>query len=125
MRIMVTGSRDWPNLGDVAMALAAASVEHDDDEITLISGACPTGADRQAEEVAARHKWTIERYPADWAQYGKRAGYLRNAAMDEAGADVCLAFIKDNSRGASMTLQLAQAAGIECRVYRRKSAGVR
>lgn len=117
MRILVTGSRDWPDVDMVEIGLITAATRADDD-ITLVSGACPTGADAQAERFALGWGWTVEQHPADWAQYGLRAGYLRNAEMVDAGADVCVAFIKHNSRGASMTLQLAQRAGIECQVYR-------
>lgn len=116
MRVLVTGSRDWPDADMVEIGLLTATRAGVD--VTLVSGACPTGADAQAERFALAWGWTIERHPADWAQYGPRAGYLRNADMVEAGADVCVAFIKHNSRGASMTLQLAQRAGIECQVYR-------
>jgi hypothetical protein len=118
MRILVTGSRDWPWPDSLAVNLMSAAAGTDDDEITLVSGACPTGADAQAEHVAERMGWTIERHPADWTTHGKRAGYLRNAAMVAAGADLCVAFIKDDSRGAAMTLQLAQRAGIPCQVHR-------
>lgn len=118
MRILVTGSRDWPDPAMVEIGLLTAATPVSDEYVTLVSGACPTGADAQAERFAAGLGWTIEQHPADWAQYGPRAGYLRNAEMVKAGADVCVAFIKHNSRGASMTLQLAQRAGIECQVYR-------
>ena len=42
----------------------------------------------------------IERYPADWDLYGKRAGYVRNTFMAELpGIYKCLAFQLDGSDG--------------------------
>lgn len=118
LRILVTGSRDWNSGYTIAMSLSAIAVEFDDAEITLVSGACPRGADRLAENCARGWGWTVERHPADWDTHGKRAGYLRNKAMVDAGADVCLAYIRDYSRGATMTAEMARAAGIRLHVYR-------
>lgn len=42
-----------------------------------------------------------------------RAGYYRNELMVSLGADLCLAFIADESRGASHCAQLAWEAGIK------------
>lgn len=115
MRVLVTGSRDWTN--ELAIRsrfmVAAGFVNLFGEGVTLISGACPTGADAIAERVAYQLGWKIERYPADWTRHGKRAGFVRNAYMvDECAPDLCFAFIKNGSKGASMTHALALKAGL-------------
>ena len=39
------------------------------------------GADQLADVIARGLGWTPEAHPADWARYGRAAGYRRNAAM--------------------------------------------
>lgn len=121
MRILITGSRDWSNKERIWDALSEQyhCWEHPAEECpegmkpwVIVSGACPTGADAMCEEYGRLHGWTVERHPADWEQFGKRAGYLRNKEMVDLGADVCLAFILDESKGATMTARLAEEAGI-------------
>lgn len=125
-RILVTGSRDWNDEGLIGAALFDAWCGLQK-PITLVHGACPTGADAIAErEWEAKSSGTddIERHPADWSQ-GRKAGPLRNQQMVDLGADLCLAFIgpctsprcdrKDEhaSHGATGCADLAEAAGIK------------
>lgn len=111
-RILITGSRTW----DAPDVIKRALFDHGRFGDTLVSGACPTGADAEAERY-----WQgfgpIERHPADWKAHGKRAGFVRNSEMVKLGADRCLAFIRDGSKGASMTADLAARAGIETIIY--------
>ena len=124
-RVLVTGSRDWDNDRLVWQAIASTVIENvpPPTPIVIVHGACPRGADAHAAAwahlVAAdgRRPVTEERHPADWDQHGKAAGFRRNAEMVALGADVCLAFIRNGSRGASHTAALAEQAGIPTRRY--------
>lgn len=107
-RILVTGSRSWVDVETIRAALAAAGCRG----AVLVSGACPRGADAIAEGIWTAWGMPVERHPADWQRLGKRAGFERNARMVALGADVCLAFVRAGSRGASHTVALAEAAGI-------------
>jgi hypothetical protein len=114
-RVLVTGSRDWPDDGTVEDTLNAWMRERMYGEATLVSGSCPTGADFYAERFWRTLRMPIERHPANWDLYGKAAGFRRNAEMVARGADVCFAFVLNESRGASHTADLAVKAGIEVR----------
>lgn len=114
-RVLVTGSRDWVD----RLAIERVMDRFDlllPRPITLVSGHCPTGADFIAEQHARALGWDIELYPADWETHGKRAGYLRNKEMVDAGADIVIAFILNASRGGLMTVKLAKEAGLPVRM---------
>lgn len=127
MRILITGSRDWANRHAIEMALWAAYwlKEQDISAVTMVHGACRTGADALAHRVALSTGMTVEPHPADWKQFGRRAGFVRNAEMVRLGADLCLAFIRPcsdprcprsgphGSHGATSCAELAERAGIK------------
>lgn len=121
-RILVTGSRDWDDWQALTRALFEAVTDYG--EVIVVHGKCPTGADAMADWVARNlmphlevAKVTVEPHPARWDELGKRAGFVRNAEMVNLGADVCLAFIKNESRGATHTADLAEKAGIPTRRF--------
>jgi hypothetical protein len=111
-RILVTGSRDWDDVEAIWQAMGQAVREAPGRQIVVVHGACPRGADWHADRWARLADAQVERHPANWSLNGKRAGFIRNQLMVNLGADVCLAFIKDGSRGASHTARLAEEAGI-------------
>lgn len=109
MRILVTGSRDWGNRAVIEEALSPYSRR---DNAILVSGACPTGADAIAEEIWEGWGLPVERHPADWKRYGKRAGFIRNQEMVDLGAYWCLAFRRNYSPGTTHCANAAHMAGI-------------
>lgn len=118
-RILITGSRDWEDRAVIRDALRDAWQEAGEPaDAVLVSGACPKGADRIAEQIWERNGLAVERHPADWDLHGRKAGYMRNHAMVMMGADICLAFIRNNSAGSSHTARMAGKEGLELRVFR-------
>lgn len=113
-RVLITGSRGWTDTAVIRAALA----EVWDRKTVLVSGACPRGADALCEACWNHWGGQVQRHPAQWHRHGRRAGFVRNAAMVNAGAEVCLAFILNESPGASHTAALAQRAGIPTTIYR-------
>lgn len=121
-RLLVTGSRTWDDTRALDTALLDAW--HDTTQLhgpgcqmVVVHGDCPRGADAIAKDWAVRNGLTHEPHPADWDQHGKQAGFIRNQHMVNLGADLCLAFIKDGSRGASHTASAAEKAGVPVRRF--------
>lgn len=140
MRVLITGSRDWKVQGRVWGELSRIALHERPPVLTVVHGNCPTGADRFARQWCEEYQDMLrglmginfheERHPADWGRYGRQAGPIRNEAMVDAGADLCLAFValckklncprrqvRHLSHGASRTAALARQAGIETREW--------
>ena len=119
MRVIVAGSRDWEGIYGESRIVAVlnqvlALADALGRELTIVHGGCPTGADAITDRWCRRREDQVklEAYPANWQWRRKGAGPVRNKDMVERGADMCLAFIKDYSRGATGLAVLAQEAGI-------------
>lgn len=74
----------------------------------IISGGA-TGVDTMAKTYALEKSIAFEEYPADWKQYGKKAGPLRNSKMIKL-ADVVVALPSPNSIGTYDTIRKAERA---------------
>lgn len=120
MKVIVTGSRAWPNPHKVFFELGRLFCAKG--PFVLIHGACATGADAAAHhwhDVAGQFLGVAEvTYPADWAAHGRAAGPIRNALMAKGGADLVLAFPLPDSRGTQGMIRLAREAGIEVKEIR-------
>lgn len=126
MRVLVTGSRDWPDQAAVWAALDKVLKTVGSGFLIIVHGGAE-GADRMAMawvrgkrrdgELNIYH----EMHPVQWNQNGKfvkAAGHQRNQRMVDKGADLALAFIRNNSPGATGCLRMIERAGIPPEVHR-------
>ena len=78
------------------------AVTHD---IVIVSGTA-RGADLLGEKYAQSRSFQVERYPADWNRFGKRAGYIRNETMAQ-NADALVALWDGESQGTKHMIDIA------------------
>lgn len=118
-RILVTGSRTWSDILRMTDELRneVLGARMCGLRPVIVHGACPRGADMIAARWARGYGVDQEPHPADWGS-GRSAGFRRNAEMVKLGADVCVAFIRDGSHGATHCADLAEKAGIPVRRVR-------
>lgn len=86
------------------------------EEIVIVSGTA-RGADLLGEEYAKERGLRVEKYPADWNKFGKKAGYLRNKKMAEVG-NACIAFLsnKGENIGTRMMISIAKEKNLLIRI---------
>lgn len=147
MRVLVTGSRTWRDgilLRDKLTECMSACIDMGKPSLTIVHGACKSGADALADGWANWHERNspqlhvhAERHPADWegpcrpqCQPNHRrqdprgwdvcpaAGFYRNEDMVHLGADLVLAFIADNSKGATHCARYAEQNGLHVIYFR-------
>jgi SLOG family YspA-like protein len=128
MRLLITGSRDWDLYESVSGRIVEAVIDWIKDHpgldkgpidwLTIVHGNCPRGADAIADNFATQVlRVDVERHDADWANFGKSAGFRRNRLMVNTNPDMCLAFIRNKSKGATSCRDLAKAAGIATETF--------
>ena len=61
--------------------------------------------------------YEIRTFPANWAEFGKGAGLIRNKKMAKY-ADALIAFWDGKSKGTKNMIQQAEEFGLKIRIYR-------
>lgn len=110
-RTIISGSRSCTELRHIYDAVKASGFFPS----VVISGTC-RGPDRFGEEWAKANGVPIERFPADWDQYGKQAGYIRNVDM-ACHAEALIAVWDGESNGTRHMINAARAKGLKIFVY--------
>ena len=91
-----------------------------DKDCVLVHGAA-RGADKTAAKIWTSRGLVDEPHPANWKQFGRAAGHIRNEEMVALGADLMLAFLVADAApgepprnvGTRNCIKQARDAGIE------------
>lgn len=122
-RVIVAGGRTFGDYELLKRKLDSALVNRVAEGITIVSGTA-RGADQLGEKYAKERGYEIASYPADWDQYGKSAGYIRNKEMAQ-NADALMAFWDGESRGTKHMIDLAHKHGLKVLVVNYGKGGGR
>ena len=114
-RVIIAGSRDFNDyevLQTVCDNLLAKKKQTHN--IVIISGTAK-GADSLGEQYARERGYVVKRFPADWQQYGKAAGPIRNRQMTD-NADALIAFWDGHSTGTQNMIMEAKKKGMVVKI---------
>jgi hypothetical protein len=112
MKLLFCGDRAWKDAGFILQVMSALKVNLGD--FTVIEGEAK-GADSLSRTAALLLELPVEKYPADWAAYGKAAGPIRNKLMLVQGKPTAVfAFHNDleHSKGTKNMVEMATKANL-------------
>ena len=95
MKVIIAGSRHMPFS---MFHLIDEAVKKSNFQVTEVVCGLARGADMFGGKWAVNNSIPVKTFPADWDEYGKAAGPIRNQQMAEY-ADALIVFIWDGSRG--------------------------
>jgi len=113
-RILITGDRNWNDLSTLTNVLD----KHLNRKVDIIIHGDANGADRMGAEMAQKlgvPKDRILAYPADWNQYHKAAGPIRNRQMLTEGKPTLVLAFHNNiteSKGTKDMVKISLKAGL-------------
>lgn len=80
-------------------------------DVQIVSGVAE-GADKLGEYYASENNLSVKQFPANWKDFGKKAGYIRNRQMAEY-SDACVVFWDGVSKGAKLMIDIAKELNIK------------
>lgn len=107
MKIAIIGSRSFDGYDAQVRRLVEEIIGLFQPGDVFVSGGCPLGVDFWGEEAADVAGIEKLIFPADWAKYGKGAGYRRNGDI-VAAADVVIAIWDGSSNGTQDSITKAR-----------------
>lgn len=111
-RVLICGSRNYNDIASVRRFL-----ERNREQIECVIEGGAKGADRCARLAAESLGIPVRTFNADWKQYGKRAGPIRNQLMLDAGnPHYVLAYPLEGSIGTWDMINRSKRAGVPVRI---------
>lgn len=111
-RFFITGSRDLFIEKDIKNVLANLYAKGINPKKMVMVVGDAKGVDATATKLWLDAGLRVEVYNAQWYEFGKKAGMLRNIDMVKSGVDFGYGFCKNNSKGTTGMLNLATEFGV-------------
>jgi hypothetical protein len=100
MKYLIAGSRDLQITSTQLRVILEILKIRISSKDTIVAGGCPTGPDEAARALSLIQGIPYKEFPANWEEYGKAAGPIRNNEMAQY-ADVLILIWDGQSRGSS------------------------
>lgn len=113
--VIVTGDRYYKNVTAITNSLEAMR-----EDLCVVHGACPSGADAIAERVCKEYMIPYHGYPAQWHRYHNGAGPIRNTLMLDLYPNAEIIAFHDHleiSRGTKNMIEQATERGRKVTLY--------
>lgn len=112
MKVIIAGSR---NFNDYELLKAELNVLIHHQKVEEVVSGTAKGADKLGEKWANEYGFSIKRFPANWDEFGKSAGYIRNEEMAKY-ATHCVVFWDGESKGTKHMINLAEKHNLKTKV---------
>lgn len=116
-KLIVAGGRDFNDYALMDASINQVLSELADDLVVSIVSGMAKGADSLAVTWANIHQCTLYKHYAQWGEYGKRAGYVRNEEMANSSSGL-LAFHDGVSKGTAHMIAIARAKNLYVKVIK-------
>lgn len=113
MKTIIAGSRTFNKIEYLVETLS----DFKEWTITEVVSGCAKGVDTFGEIWAEGNNLPVKKFPANWNEYGKRAGPIRNEEMAKY-ANACIIFWDGNSKGTKNMIENAKKYGLKVMVYK-------
>lgn len=97
LKIIIAGSRDFNDYALLKSSIDNILCNYLDYDFEFVSGGA-RGADKLGEQYAIEAEYTPTIFKANWDEFGRKAGFIRNTAMGNY-ADMLIAFPLGESKG--------------------------
>ena len=115
MKTIIAGSRNATQYAIIETAIKLCHFE-----VTSVVSGKANGGDTLGERYALVNSLPVYEYPADWKQYGKSAGFIRNAEMAD-NAEALIALWDGFSKGTKNMIEIARRKKLPILAYNYRS----
>lgn len=113
-KVVVAGGRKFNDYELLKYTLDHLLCNKSQEDMIIVSGTA-SGADSLGERYGREMGFEIKQFPANWDEFGKSAGYIRNEEMAKY-SDAVVVFWDGESKGSKHMIDLAKKHKKQVRV---------